>query len=54
MMKTILLIILSIPVFYILCRIFWKAGIDQIDQTLNDKLEKYTTKIKKDGNETQE
>ena len=43
--------ILFILVFYALSRIFWKAGTDQIDSVLNDKLESYLPKtIKKDDN----
>ena len=37
--------------FYLLSRLFWKAGTDQIDSVLNDKLESYLPKtIKKDDN----
>ena len=39
---------LFVLLFYALSRIFWKAGTDQIDSVLNDKLESYLPKKEKD------
>ena len=51
MIKYILLGILSLIVFYGLSRLFWKAGIDQLDKALNNKFDNYKTKFKENGTE---